>query len=307
MVPPTVKASLESPHTKSYFSPVPTVLLEQNVSPVIMGIDEAGRGPVLGPMVYAVAYSTQKYQDETIIPNYEFDDSKKLTDPIRRMLFSKMYEDNEELTQIGYATTCITPLDISRGMSKFPPTRNYNLNEQAHDVTMALIDGVIKQNVRLSHVYVDTVGPPASYQKKLEQRFPDVKFTVSKKADSLYCMVSVASVVAKVTRDILVESLKRNPDEVLGSGYPSDPKTVAWLKRNQTSLMGWPANMVRFSWQTCQTLLDDTTKDSILIKWEEQYMDSRKNAAQKTKQLQLQMVAKPVRRKRLRTLDNWYQ
>ncbi|QHS75836.1 ribonuclease H2 catalytic subunit RNH201 [Saccharomyces paradoxus] len=307
MVPPTVEASLESPHTKSYFSPVPTALLEQNVSPVIMGIDEAGRGPVLGPMVYAVAYSTQKYQDETIIPNYEFDDSKKLTDPIRRMLFSKMYEDNEELTQIGYATTCITPLDISRGMSKFPPTRNYNLNEQAHDVTMALIDGVIRQNVKLGHVYVDTVGPPASYQKKLEQRFPDVKFTVSKKADSLYCMVSVASVVAKVTRDILVESLKRNPDEVLGSGYPSDPKTVTWLKRNQTSLMGWPANMVRFSWQTCQTLLDDTTKDSILIKWEEQYMDSRKNAAQKTKQLQLQMVAKPVRRKKLRTLDNWYQ
>lgn len=215
MVPPTVEASLESPYTKSYFSPVPSALLEQNDSPIIMGIDEAGRGPVLGPMVYAVAYSTQKYQDETIIPNYEFDDSKKLTDPIRRMLFSKIYQDNEELTQIGYATTCITPLDISRGMSKFPPTRNYNLNEQAHDVTMALIDGVIKQNVKLSHVYVDTVGPPASYQKKLEQRFPGVKFTVAKKADSLYCMVSVASVVAKVTRDILVESLKRDRSWVL--------------------------------------------------------------------------------------------
>ncbi|EJS41947.1 rnh201p [Saccharomyces arboricola H-6] len=307
MVPPTVEASLDSIYTKSYFSPVPPELLKYNDSPVIMGIDEAGRGPVMGPMVYAVAYSTQKYQDETVIPNYEFDDSKKLTDPIRRKLFAKMYEHNEELTQIGYATTCITPLDISRGMSKFPPTRNYNLNEQAHDVTMALIDGVLKQDVKLDHVYVDTVGPPASYQKKLEQRFPDTKFTVAKKADSLYCMVSVASVVAKVTRDILVESLKRNPDEVLGSGYPSDPKTVAWLKNNQTSLMGWPANMVRFSWQTCQTLLDNTTKDNVLIKWEEQYMDSRKNAAQKTKQLQLQMVTKPARGKRLRTLDNWYQ
>ncbi|CAI4051813.1 hypothetical protein SUVZ_14G2480 [Saccharomyces uvarum] len=307
MVPPTVEASLDSEYTKSYFSPVPPQLLEQNDSPVIMGIDEAGRGPVMGPMVYAVAYSTQRYQDETVIPNYEFDDSKKLTDPVRRKLFAKMYEHNEELTQIGYATTCITPLDISRGMSKFPPTRNYNLNEQAHDVTMALIDGVTKLSVKLDHVYVDTVGPPASYQKKLEQRFPDIKFTVAKKADSLYCMVSVASVVAKVTRDILVESLKRDPDEVLGSGYPSDPKTVAWLRRNQTSLMGWPANMVRFSWQTCQTLLDDVSKDSIIIKWEEKYMDSRKNAAQKTRQLQLQMVGKSARRKTLRTLDNWYQ
>ena len=90
MVPPTVEPSLDSESTKSYFSPVPPQLLEQNDSPVIMGIDEAGRGPVMGPMVYAVAYSTQRYQDETVIPNYEFDDSKKLTDPIRRKLFAKM-------------------------------------------------------------------------------------------------------------------------------------------------------------------------------------------------------------------------
>lgn len=86
---PTVEASLESPYTKSYFSPVPSALLEQKDSPIIMGIDEAGRGPVLGPMVYAVAYSTQKYQDETIIPNYEFDDSKNLQIPSEECCFPR--------------------------------------------------------------------------------------------------------------------------------------------------------------------------------------------------------------------------
>ncbi|CCD25559.1 ribonuclease H2 catalytic subunit RNH201 NDAI_0F02410 [Naumovozyma dairenensis CBS 421] len=286
LLPPTVESALQSIHTTSYFSPVPPSILGNNdASPIIMGVDEAGRGPVLGPMVYGVSYCTEEYQNETIIPNYEFDDSKKLTDPIRRKLFSKMYRHNShdlqkdeiELDSIGYATTSITPLDISSGMLKYPPEKVYNLNEQAHDVTMALIQGVLNLGVNLSHVYVDTVGPSQTYQKKLQDRFPSVEFTVTKKADSLFCVVSVASVVAKVTRDILVESLKRpEVDEIIGSGYPSDAKTTKWLRENQTLLFGWPKEMVRFSWQTCQTLLKKNDEaNGLLIQWEEDFINSK--------------------------------
>ncbi|KAJ9572058.1 Ribonuclease HII [Nakaseomyces glabratus] len=296
VLPPTVQVSLNSLKTKTYYSEIPKSVIA-NESPVILGVDEAGRGPVMGPMVYGISYCTKEYQDKVLIPKYTFDDSKKLTDPVRRMLFGKMYAG--EIDQVGYATTAITPYDISTGMSRYPPSRNYNLNEQAHDVTMALIQGVIDRGVSIDHVYVDTVGPPASYQRKLEDRFPSIKFTVAKKADSLYCVVSVASVVAKVTRDLLIESLRRTPDEIMGSGYPSDPKTVAWLKGNQKPLLGWPIEIVRFSWQTCQTLLKDKSTGSVSIKWDEDYTNTKRK-----------LVPIPVPEtnfyEKPPTLDNWF-
>lgn len=306
VLPPTVNASLNSIHTKSYYSQIPEMIASGNAeSPIILGVDEAGRGPVMGPMVYGISYCTREYQDTVLIPKYEFDDSKKLTDVVRRDLFMRMYDTTEdgtgsiEINGVGYATTSITPVDISSGMLKFPPSQNYNLNEQAHDVTMALIDGVIKRGVKLDHVYVDTVGPPITYQKKLETRFPNVKFTVAKKADSLYCVVSVASVVAKVTRDILIEQLKRSPDEIMGSGYPSDPKTTAWLRDNQKQLFAWPQNIVRFSWQTCHTLVNDDKYriGSVPIEWEEDYISSKKNMSKQW--------VEPNPNNAI-TLDNWF-
>lgn len=292
-LPPTVPPSLDSLHTKTFYSNIPESIVESN-TPVIIGVDEAGRGPVMGPMVYGISYCTLEYQEAILKPKYAFDDSKKLTDPVRRNLFSRMYSG--EIGGVGYATTAITPVDISSGMLRFPPSKNYNLNEQAHDVTMELIQGVLDRNIAVEHVYVDTVGPPLSYQKKLEQRFPHVKFTVAKKADSLYCIVSVASVVAKVTRDVLLEQLKSYPDEVLGSGYPSDGKTVSWLHGAKTPLFCWPQQMVRFSWQTCQNIIDKD-QDSIPIEWEEDYINSKKN-------LSSQWSFKG--KEKLITLDNWY-
>lgn len=307
MLPPTAQESIGSLHSKSYFSPIPSSILTATTqpidNPIILGVDEAGRGPVLGPMVYGIAYCHKSYQDTKVIPDYSFDDSKKLTDPIRRQLFQLMYGDTPELDQIGYATTVITPLDISSGMSRFPPTKQYNLNEQAHDVTMGLIQGVIDRGVKIDHVYVDTVGPPMSYQKKLSDRFPGIKFTVEKKADSLYCMVSVASVVAKVTRDMIVESLGFKD---IGSGYPGDPKTKQWLRTQQTAVMGWPQDIVRFSWQTAKTLLDDNVAkgDGIEMEWEEDFISTKKKL-QKEWELQIkareqQSIPPPI------TLDNWY-
>lgn len=79
--------------------------------------------------------------------------------------------------------------------------------------------------------FVDTVGPADSYKDKLQGEFPALSFTVCSKADSIYPIVSAASIAAKVTRDKVMESWtfleegyeKLTGEEArnFGSGYPS--------------------------------------------------------------------------------------
>ena len=114
-------------------------------------------------------------------------------------------------------------------------------------------------------VYVDTVGKPEIYQKKFEEKFKmfDIVFTVTTKADSKFPVVSAASIVAKVTRDrilenwVFQESLKTlNLSREFGSGYPGDPNTKKWLRKSIDRVFGFPT-LARFSWKTSVNLLKD--------------------------------------------------
>lgn len=149
------------------------------------------------------------------------------------------------------------------------PVGTYNLNAQAMDATIELIKGVFAKGVNVKEIYIDTIGSPQTYQKKLERIFPTTMITVAKKADSLYPCVSAASVCAKVTRDTALEvsyqaytsSSSKDDDEPAvvadgwGSGYPSDARCSNWLKRNMDPLFGW-GNECRFSWGTAKDLLE---------------------------------------------------
>ena len=150
--------------------------------------------------------------------------------------------------------------DISAGMLK--PAGTYNLNAQAMDATIDLIKEVFAKGVNVKEIYIDTIGSPSVYQKKLERIFPTTMITVAKKADSLYPCVSAASVCAKVTRDAALEvchhhyaSFSATAAEGWGSGYPSDGKCTSWLKNNMDPLFGWGSEC-RFSWGTAKDLLD---------------------------------------------------
>ena len=123
-----------------------------------------------------------------------------------------------------------------------------------------MIKDVINDGVDIDQIYIDTVGPPQTYQEMLEKLFPRIKIKVAKKADSLYPIVSAASIVAKVTRDSILKNWEfdENVDmeRDFGCGYPSDPKTVKWLKNNFHPVFGFP-NLIRFSWSTAEKIIDE--------------------------------------------------
>ncbi|PVV01541.1 hypothetical protein BB560_004036 [Smittium megazygosporum] len=223
----------------------------------VMGIDEAGRGPVLGPMVYAASFCTEKNYEK--FKNLGFVDSKAIDEQKREKLFLSLTSEDVKKYSGGLAHV-LSPKEISESMLQIT---KYNLNFLAHDTTMNLIKQALDMGYQISHVYVDTVGPPESYNKKLSSRFPNIKFTVAKKADSLFPIVSAASIFAKVLRDVIIKNwvfpeslhLSTPISKNMGSGYPSDPVTVKWLSENIDYIFGYP-DVVRFSWSTCSKLLE---------------------------------------------------
>lgn len=260
-VPPSVEsiANKDAFESTTYHSEIPRAVKDAPDASVILGVDEAGRGPVLGPMVYGISYCLEDYHD-TLKKQYGFADSKTLKDDRRQELFQIIENTADDLhSQVGWATTTMTAKDISRGMLQLALGKgSYNLNEQAHDTTIELIKQVISKGVNIRKIYVDTVGPPATYQAKLSRVFPNAEVTVTKKADSIYPIVSTASVVAKVTRDLNLEYFRHHVlgGDVIGSGYPSDPNTSRWLTSNVDPVFGWHYGLTRFSWQTAKDALE---------------------------------------------------
>jgi ribonuclease H2 subunit A len=126
------------------------------------------------------------------------------------------------------------------------------LNQMSHDAAMELVRRILDDGLDVASLYVDAVGDDAKYRRKLQQAFPEIEtIVVESKADANYPIVSVASIVAKVTRDESIEALKKDNPGIgdFGSGYPGDAKAKRWLEKNFDPLNGYP-DFVRLSWNT---------------------------------------------------------
>uniref|UniRef100_A0A669QZN0 Ribonuclease n=1 Tax=Phasianus colchicus TaxID=9054 RepID=A0A669QZN0_PHACC len=209
--------------------------------PCVLGVDEAGRGPVVPFfVVWGLCMGVG--------------DSKTLSESERERRFGLLEAAGGLL---GWALQVLPPQHISACMQQ---RSKYNLNELSHDTATELIQHVLDNGVQVAEVFLDTVGPAEKYEAKLRGRFPGLEITVRPKADALFPIVSAASICAKVARDRAVkcwnftEDLGDDIDRDYGSGYPNDPKTKEWLRRNLQPVFGFPG-LVRFSWGTAQELL----------------------------------------------------
>eukprot|EP00798_Chlamydomonas_sp_ICE-L_P014231 gene14231-20203_t len=225
----------------------------------VMGIDEAGRGPVLGPMVYCGLFAPASED----LSSRSFADSKTLTAHKRDELFDGK-NGIESDDKLGYVAEILSAKFITEHMLAREKT---SLNIIAMNSTIKIIQTVLDMGVVLSAVYIDTVGDPERYAASLSRRFPTIQFTVCPKADALYACVSGASIVAKVVRDRALEVCKTDLglSGELGCGYPGDTTTIAFLKTHKDPLFGFPP-IVRQSWETCNRLLAE--EGGVCISWE---------------------------------------
>ncbi|KAG1871947.1 ribonuclease H-like domain-containing protein [Suillus tomentosus] len=274
LIPSAPGPSTPLTNSYTYHSSTPTA-----PGPYILGVDEAGRGPVLGPLVYGVAYCPVSWK--TDLEQLGFADSKTLTPEKRAQLLDVLNSDPQNL---GWSVRVISPQAISAGMLRIPPT---NLNKQSQDATVLLIRDALQRGLQLSEVYVDALGNTTTYEAYLSSQFPGINFTVTTKADSKFKIVGAASVAAKVTRDACVdgwtfeelieedENAARNArdenwNREFGSGYPSDPKTQIWVKNSLDPTFGFPS-IVRFSWTTVKVILE---KSAHPVKWIDEGQES---------------------------------
>lgn len=219
--------------------------------PCVIGIDEAGRGPVLGPMVYASFISPVSRLPW--LKDNGAHDSKQLSEEARQGFFNVLLKS---APAFGWKAKALHPEYISNCMLQ---KDKYNLNDLSYDTVFSIIASLLAVGITITEAYVDTLGKPEKYQARLTSRFPSIRFTVRSKADALFPIVGAASIVAKVLRDDILHSTMG----VHASGYPGDEATVTWLREHLDPVFGFPP-IVRFSWGTSRELVE---RHCLPVKW----------------------------------------
>jgi ribonuclease HII len=205
---------------------------------LVAGVDEAGRGCIIGPLV--VAGVLVKEENLPVLRQLGVKDSKLLSPKKREALFNE-----------------ITRLAENRHVIKIPPSeidhavecqiKLHKLN-RLEAKTMTQIINILKPN----EAYLDAADV-------LEERFTQhvqegltvkTKITSKHKADKIYPVVSAASIIAKVERDKEIETLKQVYGD-FGSGYLADKKTLRFLKQWLQTHSDYPS-CVRKSWKTAK-------------------------------------------------------
>jgi len=202
---------------------------------LVCGVDEAGRGSVLGPLVIA-GISIERRNIKQLI-EIGVKDSKLLSIQSREDLYDKILSIVE-----NYHVVKIPPRTIDKSV-------NQNLLNYLEANYMAK---VIKK-LGASYSYVDSCDVNSKrFGLHISSLAKTGKIISTHHADKKYPVVSAASIIAKIHRDKTIAKLRKNHD--LGSGYPSDSKTMDFIKE-WISQNGDVSVFVRKSWKPVKILL----------------------------------------------------
>jgi ribonuclease HII len=205
---------------------------------LLCGIDEAGRGPVIGPLVIAGVVINS--DDEKKLAAIGVKDSKLLTPKKREELFDKILKivKNHEII-------VLEPKDIDKTLAD----SGTNLNWLEADNSAEIIN-ILRPERAILDCPSNNIKEYSEYvRKKLNI---SCELIAEHKADLNHIVVGAASILAKVTRDRKIEEIKKKVGKDIGSGYPADPVTQKFLLENYKK---YP-DIFRKSWQTYKDVIN---------------------------------------------------
>lgn len=215
---------------------------------LILGIDDAGRGPIIGPMILAGALIEKNIESQ--LKSLGVNDSKQVAHPTR----IKLAKEIKHLAK-GFHVAITTPEQID-----FALNTGTNLNTLEAMKTAEIINELNSKKLQNEKIKVIVDCPSvniSAWHKTLLQfvKHPNnLEIICEHKADANHVSVSAASILAKVVREEEVEKLKKQYGEI-GSGYPSDPATKEFLRKHGKSLKD--SGIFRKTWATWKALFPE--------------------------------------------------
>ncbi|MFH1359194.1 MAG: ribonuclease HII [archaeon] len=210
----------------------------------VLGIDEAGRGPVIGPLIIAGVMIKEGNEADL----GEVKDSKLLSHG-KRMQLDKQIRANSDFKVIE-----VSPQEIDKALE----SEDLNLN-WLEAYKQAEIINELDPDIAI----IDCPSTNCSaYEKYLKELLEDkkIKLIVENKADVNYPTCSAASILAKVRREERISELKQEYGDI-GSGYPSDPQTKNFIKNNYKK----HPNIFRKTWSTYKNIAKAENQKSLDI------------------------------------------
>jgi ribonuclease HII len=239
---------------------------------MILGVDEAGRGPALGPLV--VAGLACPSQD--VLLRLGVKDSKQLIPAKREMLFSQLSgicphfilevpagsidTARERMTMNRLEVLCFTTVIVSMATGRLVlhPDLNIDVGSDSRFIPVSprkmILDAADVKEERFGGDIMEEVS------KWIDSG--DIELLSRHKADRDHPVVGAASILAKVTRDRRIEEFRAQVGEEIGSGYSSDVRTreflEGWVRRN-----GALPGFARASWDTCRRLVRSRSQSTL--------------------------------------------
>jgi len=216
----------------------------------ISGIDEAGRGPLIGPLVICIAAIPENKEPE--LKALGVKDSKLLTEEQREDILKEL------LKITHHELVIIQPSEIDETLA----SPNTNLNWLEADHGAALLNKLnVKLDDNISKCIIDCPSNNVKaytdyFQKKVDNE--EIKLIVEHKADLNHLIVGAASIIAKVTREKELEKIKKKLKIDFGSGYPSDPRTKEFVEKHHADKEY--SHLFRKSWETYKKITRSKTQ-----------------------------------------------